>query len=318
VDTPIQISSAPLQGMTDAIFRSVHHQIWGGVDAYYGPYLRLDSHKEPKANQIRDIISPLNKKINYIPQLMGNHPALLLERITWLHQLGYEQVNWNLGCPYPMVTKRNMGAGLLNQPQLVEEILQEIIHSSPLPISIKCRLGYMDDQEIFPLIDVFNKFNIKEIIIHARTASQLYKGSAQPEKVLPIQENSKHTVTYNGDIDSMEKFQEIQQIFQGKINHYMLGRGLLRKPFLAQQIGGIDHENIKEQMQLFHDTLTEQYAHKLQDHQLLMKMRSFWEYFSHSFSNPHKAYKMIKKASNMKKYGAAVAFNFSNFSNFDS
>ncbi len=314
----MKISSGPLQGLTDAVFRKTHQEIWGGVDEYFGPYLRLDSHKEPKPSQVRDIVSPINQSINYVPQLMGNNPALLLERIHWLKELGFGQVNWNLGCPFPMVAKRNMGAGLLNQPKLIDELLKEIIPQSPLPFSIKCRLGYLDDQEIFPLIDVFNKYNIKEIIIHARTASQMYKGLAKPEKIIPIIAQSNNPIAYNGDINSLDDFNRIQDIFEGKINHFMLGRGLIKAPFLAVQIKGekFSKEELKEKMLQFHDALIDQYQERFQDHQLLMKMKTFWEYFAQSFSNPHKAYKLIKKSSNYKKYQSAVGQAFQSYGEF--
>jgi len=314
----MKLSSGPLQGLTDAVFRKTHAEFFGGIDEYFGPYLRLDSHKEPKASQIRDIESPLNKDYHYIPQLLGNDVRLLLEKIHWLKELGYTKVNWNLGCPYPMVAKRNMGAGLLNQPKLVAEILNEIVPQSPLPFSIKCRLGLVDDQEIFPLIDVFNRYNLSEIIIHARTASQMYKGFAKPEKIIAVIKNSKNTIAYNGDINSVDDFKKVQDVFQGNISHFMIGRGLLRTPFLAAQIKGqnFSKEDLKEKMFQFHQALIEQYGVKLQDHQLLMKMRTFWEYFAFSFSNPHKAYKLVKKSSNFKKYQSAVGQIFQNYGEF--
>ena len=303
------ISSGPLQGLTDAVFRKAHQKIWGGIDEYYGPYLRLDTHKEPKGSQIRDIESPFNKDVNYIPQLMGNNADLLIERMEWLKNLGFSKVNWNLGCPYPMVTKRNMGAGLMNQPKRVNEILAKITDNPPLNLSIKCRLGLQHDEEIMTLIDVFNQYQLTEIIIHARTASQMYKGYAKPKKIVPIIEKSKHPIAYNGDIESVESYREIEPLFNDHIQHIMLGRGLLKKPYLASAIKGISYSDkeLKDRLSLFHNELISMYALKLQDHQLIMKMRGFWEYFSHSFPNQHKAYKLIKKASNIKKYHATVA-----------
>lgn len=315
----MKLSCGPLQGSTDAIFRQVHHKIWGGIDEYFGPYLRLDNHKEPKASQIRDIESPLNEDINYVPQLMGNNPELLLNKLNWLKELGYTQANWNLGCPYPMVTNRNMGSGLLNQPQLVKEILDEIMDKSPIEFSIKCRLGLLSDEEIFPLIEVFNQFDLKEIIIHTRIASQLYKGTAKPGKILPIIEKSNNPIAYNGDIHSIESFNTINKTIEGKVNHLMLGRGLLMRPFLAAQIKGKEFEKgeLHEKLRKYHDALVQQYSLKLQDHQLLMKMRGFWEYFAHSFTNPHKTFKLIKKSSNIKKYELAVNQIFISYTDFE-
>jgi len=311
----IRLSSGPLQGFTDAIFRKTHQELWGGIDDYYGPYLRLDAHKEPKKSQVKDIKSTLNSNIPYVPQLMANNAKLIIENILWLKELGYKHVNWNLGCPYPMVTKRNMGAGLLNQNQLVKSILEEIMPQMPLEFSIKCRLGMHQDDEILTLIDVFNSFNLREIIIHARTAEQMYKGNAQPNKVWSILKLSKNPIAYNGDIFDLDTFNDTQSIFGKKIEHFMLGRGLLIRPYLANQIKGQKYENDKLQQQLlkFHDVLIEQYGKKLQNHQLFMKMRSFWEYFAQGFSNSHKVYKLIKKSGNMRKYDQTVDHIFQTF-----
>jgi len=218
-----------------------------------------------------------------------------------------------------MVTKRDMGAGLLNQPEKVKDILQQILKNPPLKLSIKCRLGLIDNQEIFPLLDVFNQFEIEEITVHARTATQMYKGVAKPEKLIPIIENSKNPIAYNGDINSLKKFKDLEELFNGKVHHFMIGRGLLMKPYLANQIKGIklDNNELKERMYEFHQNLVEEYKKKLQDHQLIMKMKGFWEYFSQSFSNPHKTYKLIKKAGNKKKYDLAVEQIFNIYADFD-
>jgi len=315
MESRVTISSGPLQGLTDAVFRHTHQQIFGGIDSYLGPYLRLDNHKEPKPSQIRDMESLLNHEINYVPQLMGNDPTLLLARLNWLYSLGYQHANWNLGCPYPMVTKRNMGAGLLNQASYVQDILDKIMSHTPISFSIKCRLGLLNDEEIFPLIEVFNNYQIKELIIHARTAKQMYKGKAKPEKLLAIIKQSKHAITYNGDIDSVEKYQIVQKLFKEEQVNIMLGRGLLKNPFLAQQIKGenLNANEMQEKLQLFHDKLIYEYGQKLQDHQLLMKMRTFWDYFSHSFTHPHKVYKLVKKAGSMSKYRQAIVNIFQNY-----
>ena len=281
--------------------------------------MRLENHKESKTSQLKDIESPLNKGINYIPQILGNDALLISNRLKWLKEQGYTEVNWNLGCPYPMVTKRNMGAGLLNQPEKIHDILKYIMADSSINLSIKCRLGLIDDQEIFPLLDVFNQFEIKEVIVHSRTATQMYKGIAKAEKLMPIIEKSKNPIAYNGDINSLKKFKELQALFDGNIHHFMLGRGLLMKPYLANQIKGIGDSNdeIKEKMYEFHQDLIVEYGEKLQDHQLIMKMKGFWEYFAQSFSNPHKTYKLIKKAGNKKKYDHAVEQIFNLYADFE-
>ncbi len=296
----MKISSGPLQGFTDDVFRLVHHQIFGGVDEYFGPYIRLEAHKKPKASQVRDIESTYNQQINYIPQILSSSAELIIHQINKLQQLGFATINWNLGCPYPMVTKRNMGSGLLNQPIYVKEILHQIFSNTKVRLSIKCRLGLEDDKEIYKQLEVFNEFDLEEVIIHARTAKQMYKGQADPEKLLPLIQKSKHPIAYNGDICSVEDFNRIAGFFEDHINHFMLGRGLIANPALAMHIKGIKGE--RDSFMDFHDLLIEKYLKKYQEHQLLKKMQAFWEYFGLRYIEEKKKLKKIKKAKKWEAY----------------
>jgi tRNA-dihydrouridine synthase len=309
----MKISSGPLQGYTDDIFRWVHHEIFGGIDEYFGPYIRLEAHKEPKSSQIRDIESAYNHQMNYTPQILSKDARLIIQQIGKLQQLGFGKINWNLGCPYPMVTKRGMGSGLLNQAELVREILDQIYSETSVRLSIKCRLGVDTDRDIYRLIDLFNDFDLSEIIIHARTAKQMYKGQAKPEKVLPLIHKSKHPITYNGDIHTIEDFIRITEIFEGQIHHFMLGRGLLANPALARHIKGIRIE--KNSFSEFHDLLIEKYFHRYQEHQLLKKMQAFWEYFGLEFPEERKVLKQIKKANKWDTYLEASQHIISTYNN---
>lgn len=307
------LSSSPLQGITDDVFRSIHHEIFGGIDEYFGPYIRLEGHKEPKNSQFKDAQSSLNEGLNYVPQILSSHPELILKEAERLKGLGHSQVNWNLGCPYPMVSKRNMGAGLLNQPTLVKEILEGIMPEMPIDFSIKCRLGLETDEDILPLLDVFNEFKLKEIIIHARTAKQMYKGYAKPEKLLPLLDHSKHALVYNGDLNSLEEINKVQELFGGKIEKFMLGRGLIMKPHLALLAKGKEIENLQERLYAFHEKLIAQYLNKFQGHQLVPKMRGVWEYLSHSFADTHKVFKLIKKTKSWSSYVKTTDLIFHQF-----
>lgn len=307
------ISSSPLQGITDDVFRSVHHEVFGGIEEYFGPYIRLENHKEPKKSQFKDAQSPLNEGLNYTPQILSSDPQLILNEAKRLKELGHKTVNWNLGCPYPMVSKRNMGAGLLNQPSLVKEILEGIIPEMPIEFSIKCRLGMESNEEIWPLIDLFNSFDLKEIIIHARTAKQMYKGYAKPQLVLPLIEQSKHPIVYNGDLNSKEDLLKVQELFEGKIDKFMLGRGLIMKPHLALLAKGKEIKNLNEDLSKFHEKIIEQYLNKYQGHQLVPKMKGVWEYLAHSFVDSHKVYKLIKKSKSWNSYTKATDLIFHQF-----
>lgn len=307
------LSSSPLQGITDDVFRSVHKEVFGGIDEYIGPYIRLEGHKEAKSSQLRDAQSPLNDDLNYVPQILSSNPELMLKEGRRLKDLGYKIVNWNLGCPYPMVSKRNMGAGLLNQAPLIKEILESIMPKMPIELSVKCRLGMESNEEIYPLIELFNEFELKEIIIHARTAKQMYKGHAKPELLLPLIEQSKHPLVYNGDLNSKEDILRVQDLFGEKVEKFMLGRGLIMKPHLAQIIKGNKIDNLQESLYYFHENLIIQYLNRYQDHQLVPKMRGVWEYLAHSFIESHKVFKLLKKSKSWSTYIKNIDLIFHQF-----
>ena len=310
-----KILYAPLQGFTDATYRVLHNKYFGGIDEYYAPYLRFETTKDPKKAVLKDMLPENNKGINLIPQLLGNDPSLFIEHTKRLQDDGYKTINWNLACPYPMVHKRGFGSGLLKTPELLHELLSEIIPKIELPLSLKCRLGFESKNEIHTLINTFNDFDLKEIIIHARTAKQLYKGRASMEYFNKALLESKNSLIYNGDIKSVTDFEKLNTIIDTKPRKLMIGRGLLENPFLANEINNItiEKEEKTNTLREFHDEIFENYNSKLEKSHILKKMQTFWEYFSYTFEEQHKVNKKIKKTSNIHKYHEMVDEVFNGF-----
>ena len=174
------------------------------------------------------------------------------------------------------------------------------------------RIGLENEDEIFNILPILDKFPIHEIIIHPRTGMQMYKGQVNTTIFEKCLELTKHDICYNGDINTIEDYSNLSSRFK-TVNSWMLGRGLIANPFLAMQITQNDKtfpENKMEIFKNFHDELCEQYSGNLSGpSHLLTKMRVFWEYFSLSFSNSHKVYKRIKKATSISKYRIAAEIN---------
>lgn len=307
-----KILLAPIQGVTDYQFRNTFNKYFKGVDYMYSPYLRADKDMQLKSSKVRDVLPENNKNINLVPQIMTNKPEEFIYMSKLLFDKGYEHVNWNLGCPFPMVTNRELGSGLLPRYNKIEDVLEKVMPVIPVKLSIKMRIGFEDEEEIFKILPILDKFPILEIIIHPRTAKQMYKGEVNTdvfEKCLAL---TKHKICYNGDINTLEDYNKLSSRFK-TVNSWMLGRGLVANPFLAMQINQNDKDFSGNKMDIFrefHDTLCEEYMKKLSGaSHLLNKMRVFWEYFSLSFSNSHKVYKRIKKATSISKYDIAVEQN---------
>ena len=308
-----KIHFGPLQGFTNHVYRKLHQKYFGGVDKYYSPYLRFEKGKDFKKSAFRDLLPENNQGINFVPQVLGNDVSLFADVLRQIEDWGYKEVNWNLGCPYPMVTKRGFGSCLVSKPEDVQVILEEVLPKTNLKLSVKCRLGLVDENEIYELINILNQFEIEELTVHTRIAKQLYKGKANPELFIPLIEKSNHKLIYNGDIIKTSDIEVLDAKFENKQEEYMIGRGLLMNPFLASEIKGnitsIDEK--KSTLKMFHSELYQSYEENLQSSHLLNTMRSQWEYLSFMFEDQHKTYKKIKKAKSIKRYNDAVAEVFS-------
>lgn len=306
----VTLLSSPLQGFTDFRFRNAFHHYFGGIDTFYAPYIRLDGKMVIKSSYQRDLELDNNNTLELIPQVMTNDPDGFLFVVKYIQSLGYKELNWNLGCPYPMVTKQGMGSGLICDPEKINHILKRVHNETDVIVSMKMRMGYDNAEEILDVFPILNNYPLKNIAIHARIGKQLYKGGVDLEAFQKCVDSTKHKLYYNGDITTVAKFKDMQERFPS-IDHFMIGRGLIADPFLPSMIKNNTTEYPANRWQIFsefHDTIYEQYDAALSGPTpIKMKMLGFWEYFSQSFSNPQKTYKKIKKAGNPKNYALAVS-----------
>lgn len=306
----ITLLSSPLQGFTDFRFRNAFHHYFGGIDTFYAPYIRLNGKLKIKQSYQLDLQPENNTTLNVIPQVMTNDADEFMFVVDYVQSLGYKELNWNLGCPYPMVTKSGMGSGLICNPTKIDEILKRAHNESDITVSMKMRMGYEHAAEILDTFPILDSYPLKNIAIHARIGKQLYKGPVDLEAFERCITGTKHKLYYNGDITSVARFKAMEARFPS-IDHFMIGRGLIADPFLPSMIKNNTTTYPKDRWEIFsqfHDTIYQQYDDYLSGPTpIKMKMLGFWEFFSQSFSNPQKTYKAIKKANNPVKYKQAVA-----------
>ncbi len=311
----IKVSLAPLQGITDYHFRNKFNEHFNGFDEAYTPFLRLDKGSEIKRSQIKDVLPENNKELRVIPQILTNSAEEFIYFSKYLFDLGYEEINWNLGCPFPLVAKRQMGSGLLPFPEKIEQILEKALPVIPAKVSIKMRLGYESENDIFSVLPILDKFPLTEIIIHSRIGKQMYKGVANFDLFEKCIDLSHHNLAYNGDIDSLETFEQLNNRFK-TINSWMIGRSAISNPFLIEEIklNKSFSTDIKlERFSAFHFDLYAQFTNTLSGSgHILSKMAHLWEYFSKSFSNSRKVYKKIKKSNTIVKFEEALHQIFNN------
>jgi tRNA-dihydrouridine synthase len=301
--------SSPLQGFTDFRFRNAFHHYFGGIDTFYAPYIRLQGKLVIKNSYQIDLDPENNTTLEVIPQVMTNDPDEFLFVVKYVQSLGYKELNWNLGCPYPMVTKSGMGSGLICQPAKIDDVLHKAHNESDIVVSMKMRMGYDNPEEILDAFPILDKYPLRNIAIHARIGKQLYKGPVDLDAFEKCLTSTKHKLYYNGDITSVSAFKAIEKRFP-TIDHFMIGRGLIADPFLPNMIKNNTEEYPKNRWEIFsefHDTIYQQYDEYLSGPTpIKMKMQGFWQYFAETTSNPHKTYKAIKKAANPQKYRQAV------------
>jgi tRNA-dihydrouridine synthase len=309
MSSKVTLLSSPLQGFTDFRFRNAFHHYFGGIDTFYAPYIRLNGKLAIKGAYQRDLALQNNDTLTVIPQVMTSDAEEFLYVVKYVQKLGYKELNWNLGCPYPMVTKQGMGSGLVKNTEQIKHILDRAHNETDIVVSMKMRLGYDNSTEILDTLPMLDTFPIKNIAIHARIGKQLYKGGVDWDGFQKALDTTKHTLYYNGDITSVESFRAVKERFPS-ITHFMIGRGLISDPFLPQMIQQNTTEYPENRWQVFkefHDRIFQEYDEYLSGPTpIKMKMRGFWEFFADSFPNPQKTFKKIKKANNATHYQQAT------------
>ena len=304
----MQIYLAPLQGLTDWIFRESFSQHIGQFDKTFTPFLRVQGGDFYRPSQCNDLLSAHNVFQKPIPQFLGNtaESFQIFEKLCL--QYGYTEANINMGCPYPMVTGKRMGAGLLAHPTEVAKLLEGIFAETRLKISIKTRLGQESSVEFESLIPIFNAFPLEELIIHPRIGKQQYKAEVDLEAFARYAPQLKHPVCYNGDILTLADIEKVQALVP-QIDRFMLGRGVLQNPFLLAEIRKQELTQAEKVKMLrnFHISIIEYCKQKYSgDLHLLKRFEEMWEYHAEGFENGHKIYKLVKKSKTLAQYEGVV------------
>ncbi len=318
-DTDPTLILAPMRGITTMHYRRVFVRHFQGLDLEMAPFISTVSAEKINPKLLKDILPENNSGLPLIPQLIGNKADDFVQMSIALHDLGYEEVNWNMGCPHKPIRKKRRGSGLLPYPDTVDAFLDQVCDRSPCKISVKVRLGVSNKLELMKLIPILNKYPLSEIVVHPRTAEQMYKGTVD----LDAFEEAFHLLTrpvcYNGDINNISFFKSLKTRFP-KINRFMLGRGLLANPFLCEEIKA-DSAHLRRceftpskvcrkitRIIHFHEELLSAYESVLYgDQPVLGKMKEFWTYQTIHLSNGHKMFKKLKKTQRLSTYKEIVA-----------
>lgn len=299
---------APLQGLTDWIFRESLSENIGVFDKTFSPFIRVQQGEFYRPSQCNDILLAHNALQKPVPQFLGKDVVSFqrFEELCLAHD--YSEANINMGCPFPMITGKKLGAGLLAHPTEVTELLEGIFANTKLKISIKCRLGQESPNEFEHLIPIFNAFPLEEIIIHPRIGKQQYKGEVNLEAFAQYAKQLNNPVCYNGDILTLADVNRIQEIAP-QIKAVMIGRGILENPFLLAEIRQKHLNQVEKTKMLrnFHVSLIERSKLKYSgDLHFLKRFEELWSYQAKYFENGHRIFKLVKKCKTLVQYEAVV------------
>lgn len=298
---------APVQGHTDAAYRHFHHNVYGSDLTYYTPFIRLEK-DGVRPRDLKDLNSDLNDGIKLVPQIIFRNKEELNSLIDILKVNGVTEIDLNMGCPFPLQTGHGRGAATIANEELAQNVKAAVEANEDINFSVKMRLGLNVPDEWQSLLPVLNTVNLKHIALHPRVAKQQYGGEINLSQFEKFLSESKNPVVFNGDLITPAKMKETYEKYP-KIEGLMVARGALRRPSIFSEFTeGKEWPKEKrlEKMLEFHRLLFHHYSQVLcGDAQILSKIRPFWEYAEEEIGR--KAWKLIKKATNMAKYQTAVA-----------
>jgi tRNA-dihydrouridine synthase len=307
---------APFQGITGNIYRQVYASHFPFIHKFFTPFLSGIPESKILANKKVELFSTHHSGIPVVPQILSNDAEQIIRFSNHCALKGFQEINWNLGCPFPRVARKKRGAGLLPYPELIGQILDKVMNTIRIPFSIKCRLGYQDPEEIFHLLDMFRDYGILELIVHARIGIQMYKGETDLDAFERLYDKSGSPTVYNGDIFRVDQYKYLSGKFPD-LRSWMIGRGILVDPFLPADIiepKAIDKQGRNYLIQRFVDDLYYNYRKEKQDRlHAIDVMKELWEYMSYSFDNPTRVFSLLKKTRNFDEYEDAVHRVFNEF-----
>ena len=316
------LSLAPFQGITDVVYRNVFKKHFAGIGKFYTPFFTGIQKDNSKSLRGEEISPEFNDVKTVVPQILSNTAEEIIRFANQCKSMGYVEFNLNMGCPFPRVANKTRGCGLMADPDRTIKMLNDVFeHIDGIKFSIKCRLGYYNDEEILAFIDAFNSLKFSEIIIHPRIGKQMYTGEASLDKFKALIPLINKPLVYNGDVFTVSNYIHIKNACKDAIHRVsmnqsiMLGRGLLTNPFLAEEIQHI--ENQQDKKQRLHNFVVDLYVERLRhaggSPKIIGSMKELWKYMMNIFDDPQNVWRKVKKINHLDEYETAVETIFNEY-----
>ena len=289
---------APLEGITDATFRQLHHKYFPGVDRYFMPFISPTIHRCLTNREARELPRADSEGFAAVPQLLGKNVEDMLWAIEVCKDLGYDEVNINLGCPSGTVVSKGKGSGMLSDIYALDEFLTAIYAKASIPVSLKTRIGVNDSDNWEKILEIYRDYPVKELTVHPRIRKAFYKGDCDMEAFAKAVADSPFPVCYNGNVNSMEDARKIEERFPS-VESIMIGRGLVADPGML--CGGTDRQTLKAFLNELSDTYCTVFGSK---RNAIYRMKDNWHYLIALFEGSDRLWKEMRKSTDYDRFMA--------------
>ena len=293
---------APLDGITKTVFRRVWNEQFGGADRFFIPFFSPTGEHVMTNRDLKELDRNRNAGLDLVPQVMTKRAEDFLWAAEVVKDLGYTEVNLNLGCPSGTVAGKGKGSGFLARPGELEKFFDEVFSRVTIPVSVKTRLGIHDPGEFERLMEIYDRYPITCLTIHPRVQKQFYKGEVHLDAFAQALERSKNPVCYNGDLKTVEDFHAFQARFPS-VEQVMVGRGAVGDPALLRKLRG-GSAATREELRRFTQTLYQAYTefYEGQAAQAAQRMKEIWFYMIHLFEGGERIDRKLRRNRDPREY----------------
>jgi tRNA-dihydrouridine synthase len=262
------------------------------------PFISPTIHRCLTAREARELPKADSVGFAAVPQLLGKNVEDMLWALEVCKDLGYDEVNINLGCPSGTVVSKGKGSGMLADVYALDEFLSAIYAKAPLPVSLKTRIGVNDSENWEKLLEIYRDYPVKELTVHPRIRKAFYKGDCDMDAFAKAVESSPFPVCYNGNIYTLEDAAKIAERFP-TVESIMIGRGLVADPGML--CGGTSRETLKAFLTELSDTYCTVFGSK---RNAIYRMKDNWHYLIGLFEGSEKLWKEMRKSTDYDRFMA--------------
>lgn len=296
---------APLHGITNYVFRNSLCRHFAGIDYFMTPFLPVQETAKLNVKNWQDVWPKNNTTCPTIPQLMGNKPAHFVDTMNVLHQTyGYTSFNWNIGCPVSQVVHRKRGCGIMPETDRVEDVVKTVSEQTDYKFSVKMRLGLHDSEEGLRILERLQRYPLEFIVVHPRLGEQMYEGTTDLDTFDKFYNLTDHRLIFSGDVFSADDYQNLQKRYP-KIQDWMLGRGLLKNPFLAEEIKGIPTDDKRLRFVKYYQLWANELFSYRKEHGTLYNLKELWHYYRYLVGLEDDELKQLLRIDNLEDFMSA-------------